>query len=750
MHYPGLGFKSPYELLDAGHIMWMPAQSTGFLIKQTSSPACILGVVAKHAQRRFFVVGAIAVLSCLVMAGESETRKPNRLIHEKSPYLLQHAYNPVDWFPWGEEAFARARQENKPIFLSIGYSTCHWCHVMERESFENNETAGLMNRYFVCIKVDREERPDVDRIYMAAVQATTGSGGWPMSVWLTPDLKPFFCGTYFPPDARYGRPGFKELLERVHDVWETNRDAVVAQAGEITESVGQYATISRDGSESRPLDGAPLRLGFDQFRSNYDEVNGGFGGAPKFPRPVALNFLFRHFARTNEVAARDMALHTLRAMGEGGMFDQLGGGFHRYSVDDHWLVSHFEKMLYDQAQLVSSYIDAYQITHDPFYADIARRTCDYVLRDLTSPEGGFYSAEDADSEGVEGRFYVWTRDEIEKALGNRAEAFCQAYGVTGEGNWEHGLNVLHVVSPEAAKFAAEHSKLFAIREKRVRPHRDEKILTAWNGLMISALARAAQALDEPRYRVAAERAADLLLATRWKNGRLTRTATVPAMVEDYAFFGNGLVDLYETDFSPDWLLKTTELADAMLAKFQDPKDGGFFQTDGHDTSIIMRAKEDYDGAEPSGNSMAALLLLRLAQFTDRNSYRDAAEKTLQLFNAHLRKVPSTVPQMLCVLDSYLGRSKQVVIAGKAEAADTRAMLRAIHDRYLPNAIVILVDGGKSQKTLAKLLPFLETMKPIDGHATAYVCVNYACQLPTKDIDKMLELLTAEPKGSSRP
>jgi len=724
----------------------MPSRRRGILVKQDSWSACILGEVTQHVQRGLLVAGIAAVVSCVVMAGDSETHKPNRLIHEKSPYLLQHAYNPVDWFPWGEEAFARARQDNKPIFLSIGYSTCHWCHVMERESFENKEVAAVMNQYFVCIKVDREERPDIDRIYMTAVQATTGSGGWPMSVWLTPDLKPFFCGTYFPPDARYGRPGFKELLQRVHDAWETNHDTVVAQAGRITESVGQYAIIGRDNSESRPLDDAPLRLGFEQFRSNYDEVNGGFGGAPKFPRPVALNFLFRHFGRTSEIAARDMALHTLRAMGEGGMFDQLGGGFHRYSVDERWLVSHFEKMLYDQAQLVSSYVDAYQVTRDPFYAEIARRTCDYVLRDMTSPDGGFYSAEDADSEGVEGKCYVWTRDEIEKALGNRADAFCRAYGVTADGNWEHGLNVLHVALPEAAKLAAERSKLFAIREKRVRPHRDEKILTAWNGLMISALARAAQALDEPKYRAAAGRAARYLLASRWKNGKLTRTATVPAMVEDYAFFGNALVDLYEADFDPQWLLRAAALADIMLAQFHDPKDGGFFQTDGRDASVIVRTKEDYDGAEPSGNSMAALLLLRLAQFTDRARYRDAAQKTLQLFSNHLHKAPSTVPQMLCVLDFYLSKPKQIVVAGKADAADTRAMLRLIHERYLPNAIVILADGGESQKTLARLLPFLETVKPVGGKATAYVCVNYACQLPTNDIDKMIALLTVERKN----
>jgi hypothetical protein len=690
------------------------------------------------------------------MAGATETRKPNRLIHETSPYLLQHAYNPVDWYPWGEEAFAKARTENKPIFLSIGYSTCHWCHVMERESFENNDVAAVMNRYFVCIKVDREERPDIDRVYMTAVQATTGSGGWPMSVWLTPDLKPFYCGTYFPPDARYGRPGFKELLQRVHDTWETNHDALVAQAAKIAEGVGQYATIAGDGSAGQAMTDEPLKLGFEQFRSSYDEVNGGFGGAPKFPRPVALNFLFRYFARTNEVGVRDMALHTLRMMGEGGMFDQLGGGFHRYSVDERWLVSHFEKMLYDQAQLVSSYVDAYQVTRDPFYADIARRTCDYVLRDMSSPDGGFYSAEDADSEGVEGKFYVWTRDDIDKIIGDksRADVFCRYYDVEPEGNWEDGNNVLHASltvertaklfhKPDKAVTAIldeGRAKLFAARERRVRPHRDEKVLTAWNGLMISALARAAQALDEPKHHDSAERAARYLVANRLKDGKLTRTATVPAMVEDYAFLGNGLVDLYEADLDPQWLVTATKLADTMLAQFYDSKMGGFFQTDGRDPSVIVRAKEDYDGAEPSGNSMAALLLLRLAQFTDRANYREAAEKTLQLFGGHLRKAPSTVPQMLCVLDFYLSKPKQIMIAGKADAADTRAMLRTVREHYLPNAIVILADGGESKKTLMTLLPFLETIKPVDDKATAYVCVDYACQLPTNDRSKLAELL----------
>jgi uncharacterized protein len=673
------------------------------------------------------------VLCCGVMAGEPATRKPNRLIHEKSPYLLQHAYNPVDWYPWGEEAFAKARKENKPIFLSVGYSTCHWCHVMERESFENDDIAALMNQYFVCIKVDREERPDIDKIYMTAVQATTGSGGWPMSVFLTPDLKPFYCGTYFPPDSGHGRPGFKELLQRVHDVWESNHDGIVAQAQQITEALAQHSILPAAGKAK--LNDAPLKLGLEQFRQSYDSEHGGFGGAPKFPRPVVLNFLFR-------AGGKDMALFTLRKMGGGGIFDQLGGGFHRYSVDDRWLVSHFEKMLYDQAQLVCSYVDAYQITHDPFYADIARRTCDYVLRDMTGPGGGFYSAEDADSEGVEGKFYVWTRKEIQEILGDKAEALCRAYDVDSAGNWEHGNSVLHVV--KSGDFAEERAKLLVARNKRVRPHRDEKILTAWNGLMISGLSRAAQALDEPKYSAAAQRAARYIVENRVKDGKLMRTETVPAMVEDYAFFGNGLVDLYETDFNSQWLLKANELAETMLKLFYDSKGGGFFQTDGRDASVLVRSKEDYDGAEPSGNSMATLLLLRLAQFTDRDDFRNAAEKTLTAFNTHMQRAPQVVPQMLCALDLYLNKPKQIVIAGKPGEADTRAMLRAVHVGFLPNKIVIVADDR-----LAKVLPYLKEMKMVDGKATAYACINYACQLPTTDVATMTKLLSSAAPTTKR-
>jgi uncharacterized protein YyaL (SSP411 family) len=695
--------------------------------------------------KKVFAIG-LAMLCCVggraqeslepkSMTTPKPAHAPNHLIHEQSPYLQQHAYNPVDWYPWGEEAFAKARRENKPIFLSIGYSTCHWCHVMEHESFENETIAKVLNDNFVAIKVDREERPDLDKIYMTATQATTGSGGWPMSVWLTQELKPFYCGTYFPPESRYGRPGFKELLLKIHDVWEANHTGIVAQANQITQSIEQYVVAGRDESSNWTPDDTPLKVCFAQMQGSYDAENGGFGGAPKFPRPVALNFLLQYYSRTGNTEARDMVLHTLRKMGEGGMFDQLGGGFHRYSVDDHWLVSHFEKMLYDQAQLVSSYIDAYQITHDLFYADIARRTCDYVLREMTNGGGAFYSAEDADSEGVEGKFYVWTQAEIESVLGEKAKAFDEAYGVTAVGNWEHGLNVLHIVDRAAASFGPEREKLFVTRAKRIRPHRDEKILTSWNGLMISALCRAAQALNEPRYQAAAQRAARYILTEHFKTGKLTRSATVPAVVDDYAAFGLALVDLYETDFDPDWLQMSIELTDAMIKQFYDAKDGGFYMNGGVDPNIIVRAKEDYDGAEPSGNSLATMLLLRLAQYTDREDYRQAAEHTLTLFANRLRNAPHIMPQMLCALDFNLSKTKHIVLAGN----DTGKMLQAVRERYLPNKIVLVAD---SEGKLARLLPFVKDMKPIGGKATAYVCVNHTCQLPTSDLGKLKELLDA--------
>jgi uncharacterized protein YyaL (SSP411 family) len=655
----------------------------------------------------------------------SATPHANRLVHEKSPYLLQHAHNPVDWYPWGEEAFARARAENKPIFLSVGYSTCHWCHVMERESFENHDVAAVMNEHFVCIKLDREERPDIDKIYMTAVQATTGSGGWPMSVWLTPDLRPFYCGTYFPPESRWGRPGFRELLLRIAEVWESNQAGILDQAGKITELLRQQTQLGRPAADG--LDAGALDRGFEAFRGMYDASYGGFGHAPKFPRPVTLNFLFRYAERTGSVEAREMALHTLRMMGDGGMFDHLGGGFHRYSVDERWLVSHFEKMLYDQAQLLASYVEAYQITGDEFFADVARRTAEYVWRDLTALDGSFYSAEDADSEGVEGKFYVWTRREIEEVLGEQADRFCAAYGVTDAGNWEHGLNVLHLSGKVAGKLDRERAVLLEARSRRVRPHRDEKVISAWNGLMISALAKAGQGLSEGRWTQAAERAAETLWLKHQVSGKWQRTPTVAAVVDDHAFFALGMLDLYEATLDSNWLVRCRELTDEMLQRFHDADAGGFFMDDGSDASVLVRVKEDYDGAEPSGNSVAAMLLLRLAQMTESEAYRRAGMETLQLFADHMRRLPHGVPQMLCALDFAVSVPKQIVVAGR----DTEEMLRVIHQRYRPNSVLMAARD-------------CSWIKDVTRPATAYVCVNGACQLPTTDSAELERLLSEQP------
>jgi len=628
---------------------------------------------------------------------------PNRLIHEHSPYLLQHAHNPVDWYPWSDEAFAKARTENKPIFLSIGYSTCHWCHVMERESFENEEIAAVLNRHFVCIKLDREERPDIDHIYMTAVQSTTGSGGWPMSVWLTPDRQPFYCGTYFPPESRYGRPGFRQLLERIHDAWETNHAGVTQQARQITDLLHQHAGAGDGGGM---LSATALAAGLQQFQASFDAEHGGFGGAPKFPRPVALNFVMR-------AGGQDMGLLTLRKMGEGGMFDQLGGGFHRYSVDERWLVSHFEKMLYDQAQLVVSYCEAFQITRDPFFVEIARRTCDYVLREMTSPAGGFYSAEDADSEGVEGKFYVWQRAEITDA------AIADYYGVTEPGNWEHGLNVLHVVGrPAPANLADIRQQLFTIRAGRIRPHRDDKILAAWNGLMISALCRMAQVSGEKLYAAAAERAASAYVA-----GELKRTPTVPALLDDYAAVATAFVDLYETTLAARYLQRAQELSDIMLRLFFDETHGGFFMTDGRDASVLVRAKEEYDGAEPSGNSVATLLLLRLAHMTGRAEYRTAAEKTLHAFAGRMERAPHAVPQLLCALDFYLHPPRQIVFVG-----DPAEFLPVIHEGFQPRQVLLMSREEATPRPL------------VNGRPTVYVCEDFVCRQPVTTAAELRQLL----------
>ncbi|MGB8169268.1 MAG: thioredoxin domain-containing protein [Chthoniobacteraceae bacterium] len=702
----------------------------------------------------------------------------NALATEKSPYLLQHAHNPVEWYPWGEEAFAKARRENKPIFLSVGYSTCHWCHVMAHESFENPAIAKLMNEHFVNVKVDREERPDVDRVYMTYVQATSGGGGWPMSVFLTPELKPFFGGTYFPPEDRYGRPGFPTLLQRLAEAWEKDRETVTTAAANAIETLREYS--SSGATKADAIGKETLAAAFAQFARTFDDELGGFGGAPKFPRPVALNFLFRYHARESADSkdgklAASMALLTLRKMAEGGMHDQLGGGFHRYSVDRFWHVPHYEKMLYDQAQLASSYIDAFQITGDAQYATTARDILDYVRRDLTDKSGGFFSAEDADSlvengkpEHREGAFYVWTKEEIAAALGDETTAiFDRFYGVEEGGNSPAGSDphgeltgkntlIRRMTEAEAAKaagkteaeiellLASAKSKLLEVRSRRPRPHLDDKIITAWNGLMISAFARAGQALDEPAYIGAAQNSARFIRQELWKNGTLFRSyrqgaSAVKGFCDDYAFLIAGLLDLYGADFDIGWLKWALELQARQDALFGD-EHGGYFSVAEGDASILLRMKEDYDGAEPSPNSVAALNLLRLAQLTERPELRDRATKTLDAFSAQLTKAPTSVPQMLAALDASLAIPKQIVIAGQLRAEDTVALLREIHARYFPNTLLLLADGGAGQKWLGERLEFLRGVGPIDGKAAAFVCERFTCQLPVTDPRKLRELL----------
>ena len=709
----------------------------------------------------------------------------NRLAKEKSPYLLQHQHNPVDWMPWGAEAFARAKKENKPIFLSIGYSTCHWCHVMAHESFEDGKTAEYMNAHFVCIKVDREERPDVDKVYMTFVQATTGSGGWPMSVWLTPELKPFLGGTYFPPQDRGGRPSFRTILARIADGWKNDRDGIVKHGDEVARQLHEMAASAESGAEKPGR--ASLDAGLGQLEKRFDEEHGGFGGSPKFPQPSIINFLLRMSVHHGSGAtpaskqhdrdlARKMALFTLDKMAAGGMHDHVGGGFHRYSVDTFWHIPHFEKMLYDQAQLARAYVDAFQLTRDARWKKIARDMNDYVLRDMTDKDGGFYSAEDADSllahgkpEHGEGAFYVWTKKEIEHLLGEDAALFIRFYGVEAGGNAPagsdpmgefHGKNTLIQRLPvsEAAKLfkksdteieaslSASRKKLFAVRAERPKPHLDDKIIVAWNGLMISALSRAAQALGEPRYLAAAQRSAQFIRANLWRDGALIRSfrhgpSKIAAFADDYAALIAGLLDLYEADFDTAWLQWAIELQAKMDERFLDQKHGGYFQTAPGALDILFRTKEDYDGAEPAPGSLAAANLLRLAQLTDSKELRERAEKTIASAADQLARMPSAMTQMLCAVDASLAKPRQIVIAGKRDADDTRALLREVRAVFSPNQIVLLADGAAGQQWLGEKLEFLRTVVPVDGKAAAYVCENFVCQAPITDPAKLRELLT---------
>jgi uncharacterized protein YyaL (SSP411 family) len=706
---------------------------------------------------------------------------PNRLASEASPYLLQHKDNPVDWYPWGNEAFARARQEDKPIFLSVGYSTCHWCHVMEHESFENAGLAELLNRHFVSIKVDREERPDVDRVYMTFVQATTGSGGWPMSVWLTPSLQPFYGGTYFPPASRWGKPGFAEVLEEIARVWREEREKVVQSAANIVERLRTLGT-QRGASDTPPV--AVLDRARAEFATAFDARRGGFGNAPKFPRPSELLFLLREHARTGEAEPRDMALVTLRAMALGGMRDHIGGGFHRYSVDGDWRVPHFEKMLYDQAQLTLAYVEAAQVTADRFFLDVAVDTLAYVRRDLADKEGGFYSAEDADSippehasdpnaHKMEGAFYVWTDEEVRDVLGVHADVFRERFGVRPGGNAPFDpqnefadKNLLYTARPiadvaqNAGLTALEvvdvleeaRAALFERRSARPRPHLDDKVLTAWNGLMIAAFARVARSTDDgEEFLEDAVRAARFVRRHLWDpaSGTLLRRyrqgdASVEGYAEDYAYLIFGLLELFQAGGDPEWLEWALVLQDKQDALFWDAVDGGWFSTTGRDPSVLLRLKEDYDGAEPAASSVSLLNLLTLSHLLAEDASRGFEGKIRQAFGgfaARAGQMGRAVPMMLAALSTYHAGLPQVVLAGDPRSEDARALWGVLQSVYRPTAIVVPL-APQHREALARLLPWTAAMREVDGHAAAYVCRNFTCQLPATTADQLAAQLSS--------
>ncbi len=717
--------------------------------------------------------GALALLAAGVAAGAlaaavqeehvaglkqgEEPLHTNRLVHEKSPYLLQHAHNPVDWYPWGKEAFDRARELDRPVFLSIGYSTCHWCHVMERESFSDEEVASILNEHYVSIKVDREERPDIDKLYMAASQAVTGSGGWPLTVIMTADGKPFFIGTYFPPESWGGRPGLKDILKSLAGAWRERR-------GDINRAGAQIASLleQQPGGAGAELSGEALAEAYRQYSSLYDEAHGGFGSAPKFPSVGNLVFLLRYWDRTGEKRSLAMVEGTLAAMSRGGIRDHLGGGFHRYSTDREWLVPHFEKMLYDQALLAGIYVDAYQATGKQEYAAVARETLDYVLREMRSPAGGFYSAEDADSEGEEGTFYIWTKKEVESVLGKAdASWFCRFYQISDAGNFERGRSILHAgdraasarqakVSPEQFErmLAGARERMLAARRRRTRPFRDEKVLTAWNGLMISSLARASDVLGEPGYRKAAVEAAELVLRENTRaDGRLLRRSgreTAPAgYLDDYAFLTVAFLDLYESTLDARWLAAAKKLSAGMVKLFADEEGGGFFFSGKDAERLIARRKELYDGAIPSGNSVAALAALKLGHLLSDEGLEKRGRDALKALSAQFKQAPTGYAQALVALGFSLGPVREVVIAGEAGSPATAAMLEAVKKQYMPGLVFALHEPGDAGEPLRQLIPYARHYMPLKGKATAYVCENYMCKLPVTDVAALEKLLSAK-------
>ncbi|NOX60744.1 MAG: thioredoxin domain-containing protein [Chloroflexi bacterium] len=676
---------------------------------------------------------------------------PNRLAQATSPYLLQHADNPVDWWEWGEEAFERARAEDKPIFLSVGYAACHWCHVMAHESFEDPAIADILNRHFICIKVDREERPDVDAIYMEAVVAMTGHGGWPMSVFLTPEGEPFYGGTYFPPVDRYGMPSFRRVLVSIIDAWQNRRERLQQSASQLTAALGRSGQLKPDPGNLSPT---ILEAAFVTLYQNYDDYEGGFGSAPKFPQAMALEFLLRHHHRTGQAAPLAMVTHTLRKMANGGMYDQLGGGFHRYSTDARWLVPHFEKMLYDNALLARMYLYAWLLTGDAFFRRIVEETLDYVLREMTHPAGGFYSTQDADSEGEEGKFFLWTPDEVKALLEEEdAALFCRYYDVTEAGNFE-GKNILHVdkdvetVAREAGVSAARLQEalergrraLFAAREQRIKPGRDEKVLAAWNGLMMRSMAEAGTALNRPDYLQAARANAAFILAEMtdergrlfrsWKDGR----AALNAYLEDYTDVAEGLIALYQATFETRWLREADRLLGIVHDHFWDDESGGAFHTSDDHEQLIVRRKDFYDNAEPSGNSAYASAALRLARLLDKPDYAKRAESIFRIMRNPMASQPSGFGHLLSALDFFLGAGREIAIIGEPDAADTLALRRVVYERWLPDAVI--AGCAADDADAAAFIPLLRDRTLIQGRAAAYVCRNYVCNLPVTDPEEL--------------
>lgn len=684
----------------------------------------------------------------------------NRLSKENSPYLLQHAGNPVDWFPWGDEAFTKAAEEDKPLFLSIGYSTCHWCHVMEKESFEDEETARMMNEVFVSIKVDREERPDIDGIYMQVCQMLTGSGGWPLTIIMTPDKKPFFAGTYYPRESRFGRPGMKELIPRIRDIWLNRRDEINKSASEIVNALSNVTKTKSEDPDENVIEKA-----FLEFRDRFDTEYGGFGSAPKFPSPHNLSFLLRYYKSFKNDAPLKMVETTLDEMRRGGIYDQIGYGFHRYSTDRQWLVPHFEKMLYDQALLTTAYTELYQVTGEKIYRESAEEILEYVLRDMTSPEGGFYSAEDADSEGSEGKFYLWTKDEFDSIAGKDADLLSEVFNLKAEGNFsdplnesnEHG-NILHLkytlqeISKKGGlsedvlrdKINEVRKKLFEIRELRVHPYKDDKILTDWNGLMISAFAKAAGAFGNSDYKNTARKAVRFIMANlRTEEGRLLHRfrngeAGVTGNLDDYAFMVSALIDMYETTFDTELLKTAIELNDHMINHFYDNVNGGFFFTPDYGEELITRNKEIYDGAIPSGNSAAILNLIKLGRISGNAGMEQKADQTIRFFADQINKMPSAFANTLSGIMMAYRDSLEIVIAGNKGDRATEEILEYFGRNYIPNKVILLKHPGEND--LTGIAPFTEQMVQQGTAPSVYICRHYACEMPVTSIDEINKLL----------